>query len=611
MNDSIDLENNPFQILGKTPQKPPYTGYTTSNTYITTRDGVKIAATICIPTGLTADKKVPTLLYQTRYWRGAELRIPFRWALKETFSYMPITEIFTGRGYAIVYVDVRGCGASFGTRPFPFSMEEIKDGADIVDWIISQQWSDGDVVSNGISYSGITAELLGINNHPAVKALMAGHALWDTYADIAYPGGCYNTAFMQTWSFLGQYLDQNKCAGFKQIFPLYWLLLKGVNPVDSDKEHDLLKEAVLQHSSNKYVYDSTRELSFRDDYIDNDGNTFDTISVFPKMESLEKANVPILGWCSWLDSGYVDVVINRFLNLKNPQIAILGDWNHGAMLPANPFHPSRTTVIPSPKDRVNAWVNFFDTYLRGEGIQGKMLYYFTMGEEKWKKTEIWPPIGHTMQRWYFAENNALSTTIPQGESGADSYKVNFRASTGKNNRWWAPLGLPISYSNRAKADEKLLTYTSSPLNEDIEITGSAIITLFLSSTHEDGAIFAYLEDVDEQGNVTHFTDGNLRVIHRKISPKTPPYKMMVPYHSFKREDTLPLVPGEMTEITFGFHATSVLIRKGHRIRIAIAGADKDTHPRYPTEGKPTIVIERNETHASFIDIPVICKENEL
>ncbi len=608
MRENINKGNNPFQLEWKIPQKPLYEDYTTSNIYITMRDGVKIAVTICIPKGLPLEKKIPTLLYQTRYWRAAKLKIPFRWGFNETLIYTPTPQLFTSRGYAIVYVDVRGCGASFGTRPFPFSEEEIKDGADIVDWIISQPWSDGNVVANGVSYSGITAELLGANKHPAVKALMPGHAMWDAYTDVVNPGGCYNNMFMQLWSFFGKHLDQNNCKEFKQLLPIYWLIMQSVKPVDSDNDQSLLKEAIRQHSSNQYVYDLSHDKNFRDDLF-SDGISIDDVSFFRFKEELEKSNIPILGWCSWLDSGYVDAVINRFINLKNPQIGIIGDWNHGARLPGNPFYPNRTIVSPTLKERISTWINFFDTCLYGEGIKDKTLYYYTMGEEKWKKTRIWPPIGQRIQRWYLTENNTLSISKPEDKIGEDNYKINFLATTGRFNRWWTLLGMPINYSNRSKADKKLFTYTSPPLEENMEITGHAIITLFLTSTHEDGAIFAYLEDVDQIGKITYITDGNLRLIHRKISSEEPPYKIMIPYHSFKKEDALPLVPGEMTEITFEFRPTSVLIGKGHKIRIAIAGADRDTFLRYPTKGKPTISITRNESYASYIDIPVIHKED--
>ena len=142
----------------------------------------------------------------------------------------------------------------------------------------------------------------------------------------------------------------------------------------------------------------------------------------------------------------------------------------------------------------------------------------------------------------------------------------------------------------------------------MEITGNPIITLYIDSTHEDGAIHVYLDDVDEQGNITYITDGQLRVIHRKISNEDPPYKIMVPYHSYKKKDAAPLIPGEIAEIKFGMFPTSVLIRKGHRIRIAIAGIDKDTFAKYPAEGKPTIKVHRDKNYASHIDLPLIVKK---
>lgn len=114
---SVGPENNPFKALGRPPEKLLYDGYTVSSTYITMRDDVKIAATICLPKGLGSGDKIPALLYQTRYWRAMELRIPFRWIFDETFAQTPNPEIFTSRGYAIIYTDVRGTGASFGSRP--------------------------------------------------------------------------------------------------------------------------------------------------------------------------------------------------------------------------------------------------------------------------------------------------------------------------------------------------------------------------------------------------------------------------------------------------------------------------------------------------------------
>jgi len=250
-------------------------------------------------------------------------------------------------------------------------------------------------------------------------------------------------------------------------------------------------------------------------------------------------------------------------------------------------------------------MNFFDQCIHGDGIQGKILYYYTIVEEAWKKTMTWPPKGCNYQKLYFSDNFTLSKEIPNEENSKDDYKINYRSSSGRFNRWWALLGLPIIYDKRAKEDERLLTYNSAPFTEDTEITGQIIACLYISSTHDDGAIFAYIEDVDDEGNVTYITDGEFRVIHRKISLNQPPYKTLIPYHSFLEKDASPLIPGEIAEIKFGLHVTSVLIKKGHKLRIAIAGCDKDTFSRYPTEGRPTISVYHSKNHASYIDIPII------
>ena len=139
--------------------------------------------------------------------------------------------------------------------------------------------------------------------------------------------------------------------------------------------------------------------------------------------------------------------------------------------------------------------------LHDEALTEKVLFYFTMGEEKWKTTTTWPPAGSTTQRWYLAQNGALSTAPPAVESGVDTYTVDFQATTGTSNRWHTPDGVtPVVYKDRAKLDRRLLTYTSPPLRQDTEITGHPIVTLWVASSATDGAFYVYLEDVDERGN---------------------------------------------------------------------------------------------------------------
>jgi putative CocE/NonD family hydrolase len=139
----------------------------------------------------------------------------------------------------------------------------------------------------------------------------------------------------------------------------------------------------------------------------------------------------------------------------------------------------------------------------------------------------------------------------------------------------------------------------------VEITGSPILSLALTSTTSDGAIHAYLEDVSPEGRVTYLDEGLFRVIQRKeVDPKTLPYLPLGPAHSFLRADAEPLRPGEVATVHFALLPTSIVLRRGHRIRLALAGADAGLFQRYPAEGTPTWMVLRDREHPSFLELPM-------
>ncbi|MBL8160492.1 MAG: CocE/NonD family hydrolase, partial [Anaerolineae bacterium] len=210
-----------------------------------------------------------------------------------------------------------------------------------------------------------------------------------------------------------------------------------------------------------------------------------------------------------------------------------------------------------------------------------------------------------MQTWYFQAQRGLAPTAPAGSTEPDTYQVDFSATTGKTNRWQTQMARPLVYRDRAPQDRRLLTYTSAPLEHDIEITGYPVVTLHVASSEEDGAFFVYLEDVDEQGVVRYITEGQLRGIHRKLAATPAPYWSGMPYRSFRRADAAPLPRGERVELTFGLQPTSALIRRGHAIRVAIAGADSETFARIPAQGAPTWQVFRSAIAASCIRLPIV------
>ena len=94
----------------------------------------------------------------------------------------------------------------------------------------------------------------------------------------------------------------------------------------------------------------------------------------------------------------------------------------------------------------------------------------------------------------------------------------------------------------------MLTYTTEPLKEDLQITGTPAITINMSSTHQDAAIFVYLEDIDENGRSRYITEGGLLLEHRKLT-KNPMFEN-IPYHSFNESDAELMPINKIEEIIF-------------------------------------------------------------
>jgi hypothetical protein len=314
-------------------------------------------------------------------------------------------------------------------------------------------------------------------------------------------------------------------------------------------------------------------------------------------------------WAGWLDGGGGKDALTRYKNFSNPQIVVIGPLSHGGGFNVDPFAPKHTPPEPTLDEQLKIEADFFDQTLRPDDpkpIESSIRYY-TMGEGRWHTTTTWPPQGPSKEkRLYFAAHNALTSEAPLSGNANDSYTVDFTASTGKQSIWATGYGGgDVVYPDRANEDKKLLVYDSPPLESDVEITGSPVLNLDMASTTTDGAVHAYLEDVSPKGRVTYIDEGMLRLIDRKeVDPRILPYIPLGPAHSFLRKDAAPMIPGEPAKLSFALYPTSVLLRKGHRIRIALAGADADVFHRYPADGTPTWTVYRETRRASFIELPV-------
>ena len=606
------------------------------------RDGVQVAIDVHVPAAARLGEKVPTIVRQTRYLRSIEWRRPLHPFVDYWFPDVSrkTRSRFVARGYAWIDVDARGSGASFGHRPCPWHENEVRDGGQIVDWIVGQPWSNGRVGASGVSYEGTTAEMLLVNGHPAVKAVVPQFCLFDAYTDVAFPGGVHQHAFTEFWAAMNRRFDDNqphefvgmwiallargrldKRGGSPEITALLSALagsssralvkrlLHGVRRTDGDRDYARALAAIASHADNQDIHQAALRVVFRDDRVmpSTGAELADVGSFSPStyLKRIDASGAAVLGYTGWWDMAYPHAAIKRHLSLGNPgNRLVIGPWDHGGSKHIGPTVGSR----PSTFDHDAELARFFDRHLREDGARRAEreapIRYFTMGEETWKTSDVWPLREARAQRLYLARAHRLATDAPTHDAGHDDYRIDYDATTGHLSRWKSGVGMPIDYSDRARCDERLLVYDSALLDRDTVVTGHPLVTLYVDADAPDAQLFAYLEEVTPSGDVRYVTEGCLRAIHRKLSTETPPHAMVTPYRTFRRADAWPLVPGEVAELVFDLLPTSYLFRRGHSIRLAIAGADRD-HARPPADAPTKLRVHRGGAHASFVSLPVV------
>jgi len=575
--------------------------------YVPMRDNVRLAVSVWLPLKGDLTQPRPAVFMSTRYWRA----MGFKNDKPELQNNFLAAQYLWNRGYVLVISDARGTGASFGTREAEIPPNEIIDIGEIIEWIANQPWCDGQVATSGTSYTADTTFMSFITSPSPLKVGISRAVDFDAYRQLMAPGGILNTWMVEGWGKMTEAQDQNNVeALFADAPDDFKNNISGVRSVDEDTDGSMLKEAIADHESNFNTKEIKGVLEFIDDPIPDHKNlSLESFSTYFHKDKIKTNNTPFVYRAGWYDSGTQLGAMNLFTSLSNPKRIIVGPWNHDGCFRADPF---QETLDGKPqeiaKDIVFELVTgsldaFFmeDT----EPLEMNVLEYYTLGENRWKTTQTWPLPQTRMDRFYLSETHTLSLNLPDKSQGSDIYKVDPTTGTGQYNRWHTQMGMPVFHHDRQEEDKKLLVYDTPPLLQDMEITGHPVIKLFIRSTASDGQFFVYLEAVEPDGQVKLVTEGQLRAIHRKISNEKPPYTMFGPYHTFKREDALPMIPSEVTEITFDLFPISVLFKKGQKIRIAIAGADKDVFEPVPGCESPEITVERNARFASFIDLPII------
>lgn len=152
--------------------------------------------------------KFPVVMSADTYGKDNKPKITNMGSLWPTLGAIPTSSItpeespdpgfWVPNDYVVVKVALRGSAKSKGAL-YPWGLSEAKDYAEVIEWAGQQEWSNGNVGTNGVSYLAVTQWWVASLNPSHLKAMIPWEGLNDMYREIAFHGGIPDTGFYRFW----------------------------------------------------------------------------------------------------------------------------------------------------------------------------------------------------------------------------------------------------------------------------------------------------------------------------------------------------------------------------------------------------------------------------
>jgi putative CocE/NonD family hydrolase len=572
------------------------------------RDGVTLATDVYLPArgGVALPGPFPVIVSRTPYNKDGEADGWPAW--------------FALRGYAGVVQDVRGRYRSGGAwRPI---RDDGPDGADLAAWIGRQSWSSGKIGTVGTSYAGATQLAMAIARAPHLAAMVPVDAM----SNAGRYGIRHNGAFELRWFnwvfTLGNATGLAANARGVSASP-------GTNAGPASRRAAVVPDAapaledlglrVREYLRALPLRQGTTPLALAPDYEawlveamsrgEDDGFWRDMGSSVVDHVA-EFADVPVYHVTGWYDSWGTQVANLNYVQLarakKSPQRLIVGPWTHGGQGLA--FAGIADFGAAAVVDMNEFRLRWFDRWLKGldNGVERHApVRLFVMGGGdahktpegrvfvggQWRDEQEWPLARTVPTPYYVHGDGTLSPRAPDAAGGATTFRFDplrpvptiggnvssegslmLRGAQDQRCRpefWLCDNQLPLSARN------DVLVFQTPPLAQDLEITGRLIVKLWASSSAPDTDFTAKLVDVYPPSR--DFPNG----LHLNVADSI--VRARFRNGTAKAE---PLTPGAPVELTIEMYPTSLLVRRGHRLRLDISSSNFPRFDVNPNTGEP-------------------------
>jgi len=552
------------------------------NISVPMRDGVRLRADVLRPEG---DGRFPTLVYRTPYGKHS--------ALKDYTTFTRASE----RGYAVVVQDVRGRYASDGEfRPYE---TEGRDGYDTIEWAARQPWSNGRIGTFGLSYPGAVQWLAAVENPPHLEAMVPAMT-FSTPQNFFYSGGIWDMSWFDwIWSNIAP--DARAKKGLHDA---------GAKPDRAARQ--ALEERVLRTLPLDRIQELRDVAPYYYEWLHHPAD--DPFWNFAELRNkYGRTRAAVLNLSGWNDDNYgPEGATTNFVGLVRSRggdssraALLIGPWTHGVDSTARTKFGERDFGRAAVIDYDEVVIGWMDRHVKGSANSQApaAVRYFVMGDDRWRESSTWPPPGHPSIYYLSAPgtNQRRGGLVPDAPTG-DAAPSAFDSDPAD------PVINPFSsagaHDYRALAERKdVLTFDSTPMMDDIEVTGSIRARIFVSCNCRDTDLWVRTLNVTPDGAAFNLMSPGVDAIRAS-------------YRDLEKGRQL-LEPDRVYALEVNNPVTSNLFRRGHRIRIQISASFFPNFSRNLHTGeletvsarmqRATIRVYHDREHPSQVSLPIAAR----
>jgi predicted acyl esterase len=208
---------------------------------------------------------------------------------------------------------------------------------------------------------------------------------------------------------------------------------------------------------------------------------------------------------------------------------------------------------------------------------------------QWLASDRWPPPGIQERTWYATSDRMLSP-VPEGDEASLSFRNDVRV--GLSGPTWCPTEPPDTLADDQRGDDLFaLTFDSAPLSEPLTILGIPVLRAVTTALAPVAFLCVRLSHLWPDGAATLVTRGVLNLTRR---------------NGLDRCDRLQ--PGTWVTVEVPLKACAYRIPAGHRLRLALSGADFPTLWPAPSDAAQLV---RVGGRALELRLPVLTDTSQL